>query len=234
MSTQPKIKYGDEALSSQSVRDYLLENPDFFDENASLLTLLHLPHATGGAVSLVERQVSVLRKKNLQLEKQLQELIEIARGNDLLTAKIDELTRQLLAATDLKATISALEEGMRSGFGADQAVLVIFGDPAGFEDINAGRFFHVLEKTSGELAPFKTFLSSKTARCGQIRDAQRNFLFHDDADEIGSAALVPLTDGTEIGFLAIGSNDADRFHPGMSIDFLTRLGKLVAGALKRY
>jgi len=37
-----------------------------------------------------------------------------------------------------------------------------------------------------------------------------------------------------IGFLAIGSIDANRFHPGMSIDFLTRLGDLVVGALKRY
>lgn len=234
MSTQPKVEYVDDALSGESVRDYLLAHPDFFDEHASLLSTLHLPHATGGAVSLVERQVSVLRKKNLQIEKQLKELIDIARGNDLLTAKIDELTKQLLAATDLKATIRVLEEGMRSGFGADHAVLVVFGDPDSFDDIDAGRFFHVVDKASATLAPFKTFLSSKSARCGQIRDAQRTFLFHEDADEIGSAALVPLTDGTEIGFLAIGNSEADHFHPGMSIDFLTRLGNLVAGALKRY
>ncbi len=37
-----------------------------------------------------------------------------------------------------------------------------------------------------------------------------------------------------IGFLAIGSVDAERFHPGMSIDFLTRLGELVTEALKRF
>jgi len=37
-----------------------------------------------------------------------------------------------------------------------------------------------------------------------------------------------------MGFLAIGSGDADRFHPGMSIDFLSRLGELVAEALNRY
>ena len=234
MSTQPEVEYLDDELSDQMVRDYLLAHPEFFDNNASLLSSLHLPHATGGAVSLVERQVSVLRKKDIKLEKQLKDLIEVARANDLLAAKIHELTLQLLAAGDLKATVFALEEGMRSGFGADQAVLVVFGDPGDFADIDAGRFFRVVEKNAPELAPFKTFLKGSSARCGQIRDAQRSFLFHEDADEVGSAALVPLSKNSEIGFLAIGSCDADRFHPGMSIDFLARLGDLVAGALRRY
>jgi uncharacterized protein YigA (DUF484 family) len=234
MSTQADVNYADEEPSEQAVHEYLAEHPDFFENHPNLLDTLNLPHATGGAVSLVERQVSVLRQKDLKLEKQLKELIEVARANDLLSAKIHELTMQLLAAPELKSTIIALEEGMRSGFGADQAVLVVFGDPDAFDDIDAGRFFRVIEKTADALGPFKTFLSGSSARCGQIRDAQRDFLFQDEADEVGSAALVPLGDGAEIGFLAIGSADADRFHPGMSIDFVTRLGDLVAGALKRY
>ena len=176
----------------------------------------------------------MLRQKDLKLEKKLKELIEVARANDLLAAKIHELAIQLLASSNLESTIAALEEGMRSGFGADHAVLVLFGDPGAFEDIDAGRFFHVVERDADELTPFKTFLNANAARCGQIRDAQREFLFHDDASEIGSVALVPLSKGAEIGFLAIGSNDTDRFHPGMSTDFLTRLGDLVAGALRRY
>ena len=32
----------------------------------------------------------------------------------------------------------------------------------------------------------------------------------------------------------IGSVDADRFHPGMSFDFLTQLGGLITEALRRY
>jgi len=234
MSTQAEVDYSEEEISEQAVHNYLAEHPDFFENHASLLSGLNLPHATGGAVSLVERQVSVLRQKDLKLEKQLKELIDVARANDLLAAKIHELAMQLLASPDLKSTIIALEEGMRSGFGADHAVLVVFGDPEAFDDIDAGRFFRVVEKQSNALNPFKTFLSGSSARCGQIRDAQRDFLFQEEANDIGSAALVPLGDGSEIGFLAIGSADANRFHPGMSIDFLTRLGDLVAGALKRY
>ena len=234
MSTQAEAGYVDEPISEQAIHDYLATHPDFFERHAILLNSLHLPHASGGAVSLVERQISVLRQKDLKLERQLKELIEVARANDLLAAKIHELTLQLLAAADLKSTIIALEVAMRSGFGADQAVLIVFGDPEAFADIDAGRFFRVIDKNAEELGPFKTFLAGSSPRCGQIRDAQREFLFREDADDVGSAALVPLARGADIGFLTIASADADRFHPGMSIDFLTRLGDLIAGALKRY
>jgi uncharacterized protein YigA (DUF484 family) len=122
MSTQAKISYGGDEISEQAIHDYLAAHPDFFENHASLLTSLHLQHASGDAISLVERQVSVLRQKDLKLEKQLKELIGLARANDLLAAKIHELTLQLLAAADLKSTIVALEVGMRSGFNVDQAV----------------------------------------------------------------------------------------------------------------
>ncbi len=234
MSTQRKPDYADDELSEQSVHDYLVAHPDFFEHNAKLLSSLILPHSSGGAVSLVERQVSMLRQKDLKRERQLKELISVARANDVLATKIHELTMQLMAARDLRATVTVLEEAMRSGFSADQAVLVVLGDPEAFDDIDVGRFFRVVTTNDPSLKPFHTFLNGSGARCGQIRDSQREFLFHDDAEEIGSAALVPIGKGAEIGFLAVGSIDSDRFHPGMSIDFLTRLGHLIAAALKRF
>jgi len=234
MSTQRKEEFIEEGLSEQSIHDFLAAHPDFFERHSTLLSSLNLPHASGGAVSLVERQVSVLRQKELKLERQLKELIQVARENDVLSSKIHELTLQLLAATDLHRTVVVVEEALRSGFGADQAILVLFGDPDAFDDINVGRFFRVVDKDDAGLKPFRTFLNGSGARCGKIRDSQREFLFQNDADEIGSAALVPLGDGAEIGFVAVGSVDSDRFHPGMSIDFLTRLGDLVAGSLKRF
>ena len=234
MSTQPEPKYVEDELSEDTVCDYLESHPDFFERNAQLLGSLRLPHETGGTVSLVERQVSMLRQKEIKLERQLRELIDVARDNDILVAKIHELTMQLLATRTLDATISAVEEAMRSGFDADHALLVHFGDPDNFKDVRAGRFFRAVKREDTALAPFATFLKSNGPRCGQIRDAQREFLFRGDADDVGSVALIPLGAKAEIGFLAIGSVDADRFHPGMSMDFLSRVGDLVAGALKRY
>lgn len=234
MSTQAKPDYAEEELSEQAVHDYLTAHPEFFERNAKLLSSLNLPHSSGGTVSLVERQVSMLRQKDLKRQRQLKELISVARANDLLAVKIHELTLQLMAARDLRSTVAALEEAMRSGFGADHAVLVVFGDPDAFDDIDIGRFFRVVPRQDPSLKPFDTFLEGHGARCGQIRDSQSSFLFQDDAPEVGSAALAQIGKDAEIGFLAVGSVDTNRFHPGMSMDFLTRLGDLVAGALKRY
>lgn len=234
MSTQRKRDFIEDEISEQAVQNYLVANPDFFERHSALLSSLRVPHGTGEAVSLVERQVSMLRQNELKLERQLRELIDVARTNDVLVSKIHELALQLLGAKNLAATVAAVEAAMRSGFGADQSILVLFGDPAMFDDIDVGRFFRVIEPHAEELKPFATFLKGKGPRCGQVRDSQRDFLFHSDADEIGSVALVPLGEKAQLGFLAIGSADTERFHPGMSIDFLARVGDLVAGALERH
>jgi uncharacterized protein len=43
--------------------------------------------------------------------------------------------------------------------------------------------------------------------------------------------LVPLGEKGSIGLLALGSVDRDRFHPGMSTEFLARMADLIADAL---
>jgi len=145
MSTQRKPEFVEEEISEQAIHDYLEAHPDFFERHGGLLSSLQLPHGSGGTVSLVERQVSMLRQKELRQNRQLKDLIEVARANDVLSAKIHELTLQLFAARDLHASITCIEEAMRSGFGADQSVLVHFGDPALFEDVDASRFFPVVD-----------------------------------------------------------------------------------------
>jgi uncharacterized protein YigA (DUF484 family) len=234
MSTQRKPEFIEEEVSENAVHDFLQANPDFFERHGTLLGSLRLPHVAGGTVSLVERQVSVLRQKDLKLERKLKDLIEVARANDALAGKIHKLALQLLATENLSETLEYVEDSLRAGFGADQSILVLFGDPEAYKEIDVGRFFLAIERDDESLQAFDTFLQGSGPRCGQIRDSQRDFLFGNETDELGSAALIPLGKKSEVGFLAIGSVDANRFHPGMSIDFLTRLGELVAGALKRY
>lgn len=234
MSTQPERNYIDETPSEQAVHDFLQDHPDFFERHPALLSQLELSHASGDAVSLVERQVSVLRQKDLKLERQLKELLSVARENDVLAAKIHELAMQLLDASTLADTVAVIEEAMRAGFNADHAVLVLFAEPDTVTDIKGGRFFRATRRDDDALKPFATFLESSAPRCGKVRDTQLDYLFRDDASEVGSVAMLPLGDQCRVGFLGVGSADADRFHPGMSIDFLTRVGQLVAAALSRY
>lgn len=229
MSTLEQPRSDAPDVDESQITAYLQSNPDFFERHPALLAKLRLPHTPGGsAVSLVERQVAVLRQNNIKLERKLRDLLDVARGNDQLAGKIHRLALQLMRADGPVEVIATLEEQLRLSFKADRAILVMFREAEG---VQSSRFLRVVTRDDERLAPFRTFLESANARCGRIRDAQRRFLFGDDDVEIGSAALLPLGERAGIGFLAVGSRDVDHFHPGKSIDFLGRLGELVTCAL---
>ena len=217
--------------SEEAVHDYLTSHPDFFERHADLLRSLRLPHVTGGTVSLIERQVSALRQRDDKLEQRLTELVQVARTNDALAAKIHRLALGLLTSDSQESALERCETALRTEFDAEQPVLVLFSDT---DADDGSRFVRRLARGSETLQIFDNLLKRSSPRCGQIRDSQRDFLFGAETNEIGSCALVPLGENCEVGFLAIGSADADRFHPAMSIDFLARIGELIAAALSRY
>jgi uncharacterized protein YigA (DUF484 family) len=215
-----------------TIGTYLRQNPDFFVRNEPLLAHLRLPHARGSAaVSLVERQVEVLREKNQALEGRLAELIAVARSNDQLADKIHRYTRRLMGAGSRRDVVEQVEKSLREDFAAFHSTLLLFGTAgAGLEP---GRFVQLVERGDSSLAGFETLLTSGKPRCGQVRDSQREFLFGNESAGVASLALVPLGSDAAMGLLALGSPERDRFHPGMSTDFLTRMGELLADALSR-
>lgn len=221
-----------DALAETAVVDYLTQNPDFFERHASLLTKLRLPHDRGPAtVSLVERQVQVLREKNELLEGKVREFVEVARSNDALTQKINRLAVRLIRAHGLAQIVEALEAALREDFGASDWLLVLTRTDVPQAARVESRHLRVASRDSGELKAFATFFESNRPRCGQIRDSQRDYLFGAGTIEIGSAALIPLGINAAYGLLAIGSHDAERFHPTMSTDYLVNIGELVSAAV---
>jgi len=231
MSNQARGLRG-EMLTDDTVSQYLVNHPDFFERNAALLEKLRLPHVRGGAtVSLVERQVDVLRDRNRALEHRLQELVDVARANEQLSDKVHRLARRLIAARGTDAAVDVVEAALREDFGARNAVLILFAKPAPDARIEPHTFLRTVERTAAELKMFDTLLESGKPRCGQIRDTQRDYLFGKETIEIGSAALLPLGPGGAVGLLAIGSADAQHFHPGMHTEILVRIGELIAQAL---
>jgi uncharacterized protein len=224
-----------EGLSDASVAEYLQTYPDFFERNSPLLTKLRLPHLRdmGATVSLVERQVEVLRERNQSLERKLKELVDVARANDALANRIHRLSQRLIRAHTLLETINAVEASLREDFEAMHSVLLLFIDEARTLDGQTGRFLRSGNSGDADIKTFESLLQSGKPRCGQVRDAQRDYLFGKDSVEIGSVALTPLGPKGELGLLAIGASDAQRFHPAMSTEFLSRIGELVTYSLMR-
>jgi uncharacterized protein len=213
----------------ESIAAYLQHNPDFFERHQALLARLRLPHVRGGStISLVERQIEVLREKHAALEGKLAELVQVARGNDVIAEKLHRFTRRLLGARSRADAITRVESSLREDFDAFHSVLVLIGDAT---DSAAQRFVRYIRADDPNLKSFETLFGSGKPRCGQARDSQREFLFGSDANDIGSIALVPLGEKGSVGLLAIGSTDRDRFHPGMSTEFLARMGELIADSL---
>jgi uncharacterized protein len=215
----------------EAVARYLQQKPEFFENHLQLLARLRLPHARGSStISLVERQVEVLRERHAALEQKLADFVTVARANDAVAEKLHRFTRRLLRAQTRQSAIEQLEASLREDFDSFHSVLVLIGAP---DTVVPQRFVRLVGADDANLKSFESLFTSGKPRCGQARDSQREFLFGTDSPDIGSVALVPLGDHGSLGVLALGSTDRDRFHPGMSTDFLARLADLISDVLSR-
>ena len=217
-------------VDEESIAAFLQHNPDFFERHQALLLRMRLPHARGGStISLVERQIEVMREKHTQLEGKLTELVAVARANDVVADKLHRFTRRLLLAGSRADAIGRIEASLREDLDAFHSVLLLIGE---YPDLAPQRFVHAVSRESPVLKSFETLFSGGKPRCGQARDSHRELLFGPDSAQIASVALVPLIDkGAPLGVLTLGSPDRDRFHPGMSTEFLARMADLIVDAL---
>jgi uncharacterized protein YigA (DUF484 family) len=234
MTTRPVRGVEIAEIDEAAVASYLAATPEFFDRHAQLLAKIRLPDARGGpsTVSLLERQVEVLRERNRQLERKVKDFVDVARENDALGGRVLAMARRLIAARDHAAVVTAIEAALREDFDAGQSVLLLTAGHARAGLVES-RFLRVVPAELPALRSFETLFSAGKPRCGQLRDSQREFLFGADVSEVGSVALVPLGDKGALGLLACGSPDSERFNPTMSTDFLAHIGELIAAALAR-
>jgi len=216
-------------ISAKDIADFLHKNTEFFNEYPALLGELSLPHTNGGVVSLIERQVAVLREQNKQTTKQLHELIEIARQNEELARRMHQLGLTLMDATDPKDIFATLYDNLAKNFHADRVAVRIFGEPA-FIDSFAGEEF--AGKDTTEISLFKTMIETRQAMCGRMKHQQQAFLFGTEADEITSSVMVPLLGAGWSGIMAIGSFNPDRFQPGMGVELLANMAEVLSFILK--
>lgn len=205
--------------TAEDVARFLEAHPDFFDQHPELLEHLHVPHVAGSAaISLVERQVKLLRDKQAASRERLAELVRVARHNDQLAGRIHSLTLRLLQARSTDEVTDQLETVLREEFHVTPARLIRRGTVEGDAILDAAT----------------TLLSSGKPRCGHFGSTVRRQFFGEAGEALGSLALVPLGLGASLGVLALGSPDVDRFHPGVATEFLERIGEMISAALARH
>jgi len=217
-----------EGLDAMEVASYLRRHPDFLNEFPDLALALVLPREQGQAASLASYQLDVLRDKNRELNRRLHELIEIAHENQLLMVRVHTLTLALMRATSLPETLNAVVAALTEDFNTDLVRIVLFRIDG---DLPIAEWLLIEPDGAQAMPAFAEFLKRGEPLCGRLQQDKLDALFGSRVGEVASAVLLPV-DG--VGMLAVGSQDPNRFHPGMGTVFLKLIAEGVASAVGRF
>jgi uncharacterized protein YigA (DUF484 family) len=211
-------------LTDKDVISYLRLDPDFFQRHSKLLSELNLPHDTGGAVSLIERQVAILRERNMAMRRRMNELVQAAKANETLFEKTRSLTLELLHVDTWHALNEVLATYVLVDFQADFVCCHLRNSEI--------RMDHV--RGHGEELPNERYSRSIDPACVTLRADELEVLFPaENHDEDGSAVLAPLVLNEAIGCLAIGSRDPAHFESDMDTLFVAYIAEVVARVVQR-
>jgi uncharacterized protein YigA (DUF484 family) len=216
-------------LEPEQIEAYLREHPDFFEQHHELLAELTLPHESGSAVSLVERQVAILRERNMDMRHRLSKLLDNARDNDKLFDKTKRLVLGLLEGLDMGDIIDALHYSFDKDFNIHFTSVIFFGNEEKIPSSQA-RIVSIAEARE-HLGPL---LKNSRAVCGTLGAKEMQFIFGEHADEIGSVATVPLIHGSVFGLLSIGNRDPQYYRSSMGTLFLSYIAEVLNRLLPKY
>lgn len=208
---------------------YLLAHPDFFARHGEVLVGVRVPDPTAGrAISLHERQLSVMRERHRKLEFRLAELVRAGQENDSIADRLAAFTRDLLLIRAPVTLPAKIETTLADSFRIPHVAV---------------RTWDVAEAFGGEsfvITPDGALRSQADAMqkpyCGLRNDAAPVAWFDDQTADIRSVALLPLrrsAGSRSFGMILLGSSDPDRFQSGMGTSFLERLAEVASAALSR-
>ena len=217
-------------LSEEQIANYLKNHPGFFLKHDNLLMELELAHPSGDAVSLLERQVALLRERNMDMRQRLGNLLENARRNDRLFEQTKQVVLGLLESRSLDQLTDTLHQSLHEEFKLEFAALTLFGEP------ERHRGVHARVVPLGEARrDIDAILKSSKAVCGILRREELEFLFGAErAGAVGSAAVMPLSYPYPLGVLAIGSRDPQHFRSSMGTLFLGYIAEVLNRLLPHY
>jgi hypothetical protein len=251
MNKKPSVENLEKELSwEQTVGRYLEQTPDYFLRHPELLAALALPYPEAGrAVSLVERQVRVLRDRNEQISHQLQELIAFARDNDQLGERVQRFALAMIDSDSLDEVLDTAQDMLRQEFSLDGVAVRLAGNPRpatamdGGSAGNAGAVFpscprpEFVRSDDAVLDGLLTRLAERNGQplCGAVHEtATLEVLFGAQAGNIRSTAVVGLTRHALRGVLVLASRDPLRFCADMGTVYLVRLGELLMASIARH
>jgi len=217
-----------QSLEAMDIAEYLRQHPRFLENFPDVATELVMPRERGPAASLAAYQLEALRARNHELNKRLAELVAIAGDNEQLMVRVHTLTVGLLRDNTLTDVLKSFVAALNEDFHTDLVRVVLFRDGA---DLPRADWLACMPEGPKSLPMFKDFLSRGEPACGRLAQEKLDRLFGIDVGKVQSTALLKIGDA---GMLAIGSDDPNRFHPGIGTLFLKLIAQALDAAIARY
>jgi len=217
-----------ERHGAHEVAAWLRRHPRFLQQFPDLALSLVVPREEGSASSLASYQLEVLRDKNRELTRRLQDLFANAQENERLAVRTHQLTLALMRERDAAGTVRAMVASLAEDFAGDMVRVVLFEPVAGLEEVD---WLQAIDPEDASLSPFRDALAQGEPICGRLHPDKHALLYGVRAEEVQSSALLPIPG---IGLVAVGSRDPNRFFPGMGTLFLRMMGEALATALRRF
>lgn len=216
-------------LCAQDVAEYLKAHPEFFIEQEDLLADLSLPHESGKAISLLERQVTILRDRGMDARHKLNNLLENARNNDQLFDTTRNLVLALLRAKDVTEMANVAQDQLSNHANIDACEVIIVAR----EGLKVSDSIRV-ESEDNLKAQFADVFRLKRTHCGAIGEEQTQYLFSTNGSKIKSTALCPvISNGEVLALIAFGNQSENYFNVNLDTLFLDFIGHVVGAVLDK-
>lgn len=219
----------EQAMDEAAVLAYLQARPDLLARHPEVLEKIELQHRAGSAVSLMERQVDLLRARCEKLEAKLERLLGAARDNEVRAENVHRLARTLIRAPSLAAVVAGLRQTLREEFDIDEVFVGLNNAYYKRNDIDG---LIPLEPEGRIAKAYENFVRTRLIECGPITEPRARLLFPKATEVPLSAAIVPLEKEKYLGMLAFGSRNPERFQPRQGKLFLEMIAELVAAAVR--
>lgn len=221
-------------ITEDDIADYLANSPDFFERHAQLLAAVQLtsPHSQR-AVSLQERQATLLREKIKILEQRIMEMIRNVNDNMLLSDKLLMWARTLFLNADPLALPQLMADEIASQFSVPQVGIKVWG---------VAPKYAACPFAMGVSDDAKTFATSLTEPFCGVNTGLEAINWLPEPQAATSLAILPLRAlapaiglvgqvSPAFGLLVLASPDAQRYNSTMGTDFLARIADLASAAL---
>ncbi|BDX00970.1 DUF484 family protein [Maricaulis maris] len=205
-------------MDPDSVRSFLIANPDFVREDAELFSLIVETPRSDGAIDLGAAARDKLRDELRQLRSLNASIVETARANLATQSQTHMAVLALLEVDSLSGLDKKMSTRLTGALGVDVCRVLIEGH-APLQNAES-----ILGAAEGFVG---TVLGDHVEMLGPIDPANAHALYGQQGARVSSQAIVRLDFNGHDGLMALAARDAHLFESGQGTELLNFLARAI-------